>query len=502
MRGSFSRSASTRLASALIGAVLLIPWISSGDTLVRGGRLYIDLSPVIPTYWPDRFADREPPPAMPLPWMQTLSTNFNFPLPDLSRENPDSQGNRIGRTGSIFFTEQPILGRRWNLVSEAGTPAFTTQGSLLMMNSDTGSALDAPLHFVPRPLTQEVAAPDTRGVSELTLGDLVGDIVLIDISDRVQEELDRVNGAMRLVDFSVGSGRNVDADDIDAIAHLLTDGTFIIVRTGWERFHFEPWNYKNEVAGTYNWPGVDPDAVQAVIDIEDARGIRINGWASDTKSIDTGELLTKGIYDEFDLSNGSPLHVRGLQRGWKLLEDLVNLEELARLGPAPEGTLIVGAIKLNGAGEAPARVIAIVEDRIFHVIDIKPGSEPNPINPISEGLIPVAILGSDTFDILDVDVTTLAFGPAGAPPAHEPGSHAEDVNDDGFTDLVSHYGTRESGISFGETEACVTGELLAGTPFEGCDTVATPSCGLGFEIVLLLPPLVWLRQRRRRRAPA
>lgn len=113
-------------------------------------------------------------------------------------------------------------------------------------------------------------------------------------------------------------------------------------------------------------------------------------------------------------------------------------------------------------------------------VDIMPGSFPNPINLRKKGVIPIAVLGSDTFVVTAIDVTTLEF--AGAAPKHDLADavvyvdHLGDVNSDGFADLVSHFPAPDTNISPGDIEACITGIADAST-FIGCDSIQTAPPG-------------------------
>ena len=106
-------------------------------------------------------------------------------------------------------------------------------------------------------------------------------------------------------------------------------------------------------------------------------------------------------------------------------------------------------------------------------IDIKPGSDVNPINPKSKGKCTVAILTTEDFDASMVDVSTIQFGEGQAPPVHYA---LEDVDSDTDWDLVLQFKTQDTAIACGDTEATLTGKTLDGESFTGTDSIKTVGC--------------------------
>ena len=95
-------------------------------------------------------------------------------------------------------------------------------------------------------------------------------------------------------------------------------------------------------------------------------------------------------------------------------------------------------------------------------IDIRPGSDRNPLNLNGRGMVPVLLFGGEGFDVHDVDISTLRFGFDGdeARPAH--GGHVSDVSGDGIDDLMLHFRRNQLGMPQGLSKGDVVALTLTG----------------------------------------
>ena len=144
---------------------------------------------------------------------------------------------------------------------------------------------------------------------------------------------------------------------------------------------------------------------------------------------------------------------------------------------APHSTL-TGSTPELGATTAASTALAVTAMSI----DVRPSSTQDRIPLQAGGVLPVALLGSEEFDVLLVDATSLAFGPEGGPfaaPIHDLGvegvlaDHLKDVNLDGWTDLVTHYRVGDLAFASGDESACMVGTSLGGLELMGCAAVVT-----------------------------
>ena len=134
------------------------------------------------------------------------------------------------------------------------------------------------------------------------------------------------------------------------------------------------------------------------------------------------------------------------------------------------------------------RVASVPEPTVIKVaVDIKPQACPNPLNVKSKGVLPVAISGSGTVDVYDIDIDSIQL--AGVSPLR---GNYEDVatplvdpiececsteGPDGYIDLTLKFEIQAIADALGEAYhgeefiLYLTGYLYDGTPIEGSDCI-------------------------------
>ncbi|MDL2124705.1 MAG: DNRLRE domain-containing protein [Deltaproteobacteria bacterium] len=134
--------------------------------------------------------------------------------------------------------------------------------------------------------------------------------------------------------------------------------------------------------------------------------------------------------------------------------------------------------EFDDPNERPKLILTYDLYPIEVLVDIKPQACPNPVNVKSQGVLPVAVLGTEDFDVTEIDLVSVRL--AGIVPVR---SSIEDVNADEFDDLILKFDTQEIISTLEEVadrEELVlqlTGVLLDGTPIEGNDCITILSKG-------------------------
>ena len=183
----------------------------------------------------------------------------------------------------------------------------------------SGTHIDAPIHFGEGKAT----------VEDLAIDDLVGPLVLIDVTAKAQADPDYL----------------VTAEDVAAAEQAdgpIPAGAIVVVRTGWSDRWPDRKSYMGDDtlgrADNLHFPGYHPDAARLLVE----RGVKAVGI--DTASIDHGpstDFQTHRILAEASISG---------------LENLTNLADL----PARGAQLLAFPMKISDGSGAPCRVVALV----------------------------------------------------------------------------------------------------------------------------------------------
>ena len=137
----------------------------------------------------------------------------------------------------------------------------------------------------------------------------------------------------------------------------------------------------------------------------------------------------------------------------------------------------LAAVDFQGGNVA---VFLNTSKNVVHVpIDVMPGSDQHVIQLGARGVVPVAILGTPTFDATTVDPASVRL--AGSPVRQTPSGaflcQDEDVNLDSIVDLLCHIEIGALQLGPNDTNAVLDAVTFDGTRIEGSDTVRVLAVG-------------------------
>ncbi len=152
---------------------------------------------------------------------------------------------------------------------------------------------------------------------------------------------------------------------------------------------------------------------------------------------------------------------------------------------------LIDDVRIYNRALSEEAIWALANPQIPVAVDIKPGACPNPLNLKSRGVVPVAVLGTEDFDVNSIDLASIrlegvaairsSYEDVAAPLADGNECDCTDEGPDGYTDLTLKFRTQQIAAAllpeFADLEKndvvplILTGTLTDGTPIEGIDCV-------------------------------
>jgi parallel beta-helix repeat protein len=231
---------------------------------------------------------------------------------------------------------------------------------------------------------------------------------------------------------------------------------------------------------------------------DNAKGIMMGGPSVYGNYIYNNEIMNNGTqaYDE----QGDNFWDNGYPSGGNFWSDYTGVDLYSGSNQDVPGSDGIGdspyAVNVAGVDHYP---LCPGSTTLSAHLDIKPGSCPNPLNltpfekpgadakPRKGGVLPAAILGTEDFDVSEIDASTLLL--EGVPPLRysfedvstplEDGEECDctDEGPDGLMDLTLKFQKSELAATLGNAYSgdvlplTLTGQMNDGTPFEAMDCV-------------------------------
>ncbi len=183
----------------------------------------------------------------------------------------------------------------------------------MVMHAGVGTHMDAPSHRF----------DDHACIAEIPLDELFAPACVIDVSEKAHGDYE----------LSVG-----DIEDYEKAHGSISEGSLVIIYTGWSQFWSDPDKYRNVNGdGHMHFPAVAPEAAKIFLE----RGVV--GLAIDTISPDCSN-------PQF------PVHEILLGAGKYIIENVANGSKM----PPKGGYVIACPLFAKGATESPMRLIGLI----------------------------------------------------------------------------------------------------------------------------------------------